>query len=356
VEVTRSERTLVTPFWVRLASETSIWPGWLLIAFPAVLYPLYLALEALFGRGLAAATDLAADFGARVPLMMPITLGYIAMMYTYAARGTFRDLEALRPVLPGGEGTYAELREQLTEFDRRRLWIGGLLGLAFCLLLWEIGTGPSVVRIRAGEWSLESAWNFLIFSVCWITGGRGTVYLIDSARLYSRIGERYVAVDLLDLGPLSPLTRHGLRIVLLLTIITASTVIVYTVGSAAARGLFLVVLFLACFWNVLLAAAAFLLPVRGLRRQIRARKAEKLAQLRAEIRHNEELMTGSGTEAAEAGAKLPGLLAYKHEIQSVREWPFDAPTLTRFFLYVAIPIGSWIGGALVERLLGAALD
>jgi hypothetical protein len=40
----------------------------------------------------------------------------------------------------------------------------------------------------------------------------------------------------------------------------------------------------------------------------------------------------------------------------VREWPFDAPTLTRFFLYVAIPLGSWVGGALVERLLGAALD
>ena len=68
------------------------------------------------------------------------------------------------------------------------------------------------------------------------------------------------------------------------------------------------------------------------------------------------LAAESGTEAAEAGAKLPGLLAYKHEIESVREWPFDAPTPTRFFLYVAIPLGSWIGGALVERLLGAALD
>jgi hypothetical protein len=67
-------------------------------------------------------------------------------------------------------------------------------------------------------------------------------------------------------------------------------------------------------------------------------------------------MTGSGTEAAEAGSKLPGLLAYKREVASVREWPFDAPALTRFFLYVAIPLGSWVGGALVERLLGAVLD
>jgi hypothetical protein len=32
------------------------------------------------------------------------------------------------------------------------------------------------------------------------------------------------------------------------------------------------------------------------------------------------------------------------------------PTLLRLTLYLALPIGSWIGGALVERLLGAALD
>ena len=59
------EPALVTPFWVRIATETSLSPGWLLIAFPAVLYPTYLALEVLFGRGLAAATDFGGDFEAR---------------------------------------------------------------------------------------------------------------------------------------------------------------------------------------------------------------------------------------------------------------------------------------------------
>jgi hypothetical protein len=309
--MTPRKRTLVTPFWVRLATETSFSAGWLLIAFPAVLYPLYLALEALFGRGFAAGTDFAGVFEVRFPLVIITMLGYIAMMYTYAARGTFRDLEALRSVLPGSEATYAELRKKLTRFERRRLWIGGLIGFAFGCVLWEIAAGPWAERIRAGEWSLRSVCNFLLVSAFWITGGRGTMYLIDSARLYSRIGERYVAIDLLDPGPLSPLTRHGLRIVLLLTIITAATVIVNVVGSAPVPSPAVAVVFLSCLWNVPLAAAAFV---------------------------------------------LPGLLAYKHEIESVREWPFDAPTLARFFLYVAIPLGSWIGGALVERLLGAALD
>jgi hypothetical protein len=35
----------------------------------------------------------------------------------------------------------------------------------------------------------------------------------------------------------------------------------------------------------------------------------------------------------------------------VRERPIDAPTLRRFALYLAIPLGSWFGGALVERMV-----
>jgi hypothetical protein len=33
------EPALVTPFWVRIATETSLSPRWLLIAFPAVPNP-----------------------------------------------------------------------------------------------------------------------------------------------------------------------------------------------------------------------------------------------------------------------------------------------------------------------------
>ena len=97
------EPALVTPFWVRIATETSLSPGWLLIAFPAVLYPIYLALEVLFGQGLAAATDFGADYEARYPLYWPTILGYVLMMGVSLARGTFRDLEALRSVLRADE-------------------------------------------------------------------------------------------------------------------------------------------------------------------------------------------------------------------------------------------------------------
>ena len=39
----------------------------------------------------------------------------------------------------------------------------------------------------------------------------------------------------------------------------------------------------------------------------------------------------------------------------MREWPFDASALLRFGLYTAVGVGSWLGAALVERLLDTVL-
>ncbi len=40
----------------------------------------------------------------------------------------------------------------------------------------------------------------------------------------------------------------------------------------------------------------------------------------------------------------------------MREWPYDTPTLLRFALPSLVAASPWLGGALVERALGASLD
>jgi hypothetical protein len=37
-------------------------------------------------------------------------------------------------------------------------------------------------------------------------------------------------------------------------------------------------------------------------------------------------------------------------------WRFDTPTLVRFALFLLIPLGSWLGGAVVERVVDLVLD
>ncbi len=53
---------------------------------------------------------------------------------------------------------------------------------------------------------------------------------------------------------------------------------------------------------------------------------------------------------------LADLLAYRDTITAAREWPVRSPTFLRVFLLLMIPVASWIGGALVERMLGSLLD
>jgi len=54
--------------------------------------------------------------------------------------------------------------------------------------------------------------------------------------------------------------------------------------------------------------------------------------------------------------RLTDLLAYKTQVESTPEWPFDSSTLLRFGLYLLIPVASMIGGALVERVVDMVLE
>jgi hypothetical protein len=98
-------------------------------------------------------------------------------------------------------------------------------------------------------------------------------------------------------------------------------------------------------------AAALLLPARDARNRVREAKAARLDALRAQIRAAEAGLDEGGAFAAQAAVRLPALLALEARVDAVREWPFDAPSLLRFGLYLALGLGSWLGAAAAERLL-----
>lgn len=123
------------------------------------------------------------------------------------------------------------------------------------------------------------------------------------------------------------------------------------VDSAAAPGLVLS-LGGAVLAMVGLASVCLALPIVGVRRAIAAAKTHELAWCNREIRRRRDaLERRDGGE----GAGLADLVAYKDHVAGVREWLLDAPTLARFGLYLALPLGSWLGGAVVERLVDAVL-
>jgi hypothetical protein len=314
------------------------------IAFSCALIALYACTALVFGEPLA---------GDRVPgglseallgfATAALVAGYaLAAGYTINA-GNGRALEELRPHLHGP----AALREPLT-LARSRLYgaAGVLAGLLFILAIddeaWAVLTGArvtsdglfSIVLVPLPFWLLSRAAYFTL-------GGLSSI-----ARL---VGES-LDFDLLDPTALAPLGRMALRGAVLWIGAAAlgSLSIVLTGGSAPE---WIAVLFL-----LAVAAASFLLPVRGVHRRIRERKASELVRTRAELRRDRETVASRAAGADEAAARLPGLLAWEARIEAVREWPFDTPTLMRFALYLLIPLGSWLGGALVERSIDVMLD
>jgi len=105
--------------------------------------------------------------------------------------------------------------------------------------------------------------------------------------------------------------------------------------------------------GIAVAVAALLMPARRLHRNIREAKYRELDQLQSELhRVRDDVSAGRATE----GGRLADLLAYRSYLEEIREWPFDNPTMMRFLLYLMIPIGSWLGGALVERVVSDFLD
>ncbi len=173
---------------------------------------------------------------------------------------------------------------------------------------------------------------------------------IDSRR-HSALARRIAAIDLLDLRPLLPFTRLGLSNAL--RVVGIAAIFSLLLIDVARYG---VMVLLVAGLLVASATTALLFPVRGVHLRIRAAKLEELERVNRAIRGDAEALRGSALVKREATLSLADLVAYRNLVGSAREWPFDASTFRRFGLYLMIPLGSWMGGALVERLVDALLE
>jgi hypothetical protein len=158
-------------------------------------------------------------------------------------------------------------------------------------------------------------------------------------------------VDLLDLTPFHVIGRMSLRFALLWIVGTSiGSLLFLTPGITLGLSAPLIGVMIP---TLCIAAAALLLPARGVQRRIAGAKQAELERVDTELRRVRDAAL-EGDERSQD--RLAGLLSYRSYVSDLREWPFDTSTSRRFALYLLIPLGSWFGGAIVERLLGAVID
>ena len=282
-------------------------------------------------------TNTEGDF--RLSLIHILLTAFVPSAYAYLLSVTKEVAHSLEPVF----GRDAKNQLILSEIGKHSGWklllpafIGVLINL-YATALTTVGSDPWVWQ----EQSFDARWMRILGPMfCGWMGCLFYVLVAESSRL-SSLSSSIASIDLLDLQPYKPLIRQGLTNVLLV------------VGIASIVSLFLLepgfgtLLIQLSILFTLFASIGLMLPLSGIRKKIEKAKQRELNWCKDALKS-----TRNQIKSGDAGNQsFTEVVAYKALIESIRNWPFDSPTLARFALYLLIPLCSTFGGAFVERWL-----
>lgn len=289
-------------------------------------------------------------FATRVALVASISTGYSLATWRWVGASVSRDYHELGVApIDGQAPIHAVSRESL-----RGSRLAGLAGVAFFVSTIELPTLFMGGRLGSAWISVHNLSYMLFLGLLffWIAG-RAAYFSIGRLQLREALDQ--LEIDLLDRRPLQIFGRIGLRNALI-WVIGISIGMLAFVNPELRIAESLIVLVPLLLVTTAIAVAAMVLPMRGLHRRIVATKREELARVENAIRGDTSALAGSRIADRDPPPSLADLIAYKGLVESAPEWPFDGGTLRRFGLYMLIPLGSWVGGALVERAVSLALD
>ena len=194
-----------------------------------------------------------------------------------------------------------------------------------------------------------AVWFFAVAPLTFSVIAKAVYIAFREGQLWSGFRTKVAAPDIFDPAKLRPVTKAAMRgsfswvmgatigtLFFLSNEIDRSTLAPFFIGIGGVAVLYLVA------------------PLVGWHRVLLAEKERQLRDVRKVIdRCWTRLKSAEDDDVALA--KIGGLLALEARIQAAREWPIDFSTIGRLAFYLAIPLVSWIGGALMERAVDAAI-
>jgi len=332
------------PWTARVYARLPGSPFYVGLAIGVTMLTVLVVSEWLMGRfelmpGPGAPDDLTSDF--RVAAVHCLMVAFAPSAYVALIQRTRRTWIAMQ----GAFGlTEHDLDEALRRVGRRPRWLVALvvslaLALSITVVFWTTPGDPTDLSVLIPEvvWHRVFTPVVILYSL-WI----GWQIVQGSWRL-SQASRRIGSLDLLDGEALAPLKSLALM---------HSLAVIGLAACASPLGVEAhLVRLTITIWIItaVLAGLGLVLPLLGVRSVIRAERERELAWCDAELRSARDALK-SGVEPAGAG-RFAEVSAYRSRIEQVSDWPLDAPSFVRFALYLLLPLGSWIGGALVERVV-----
>ncbi len=342
-------RAAAPPWTQRLFEAIPLRPAWVGVLLAAGFIALFFLQELALGRHtlfLDSDDPLNTLRDVRVTVIHCLLISYLPTAYVYLVRGARDTVARVRPILACDPEEWAQLEATAGRYDPTGLRIAAVLGVSGGLLAPYLGQGEDFYTWGANN--AETLWQRVMAPVLGYWFARLAFAVLSESLRLSALAGRLMPLDLFDLRPLTPFTHQGLTHALVI------------VGFSSIQSLFLIEsgygLTLSLMWILTagVATTGLLVPVNGVRKRIRNAKVARLERCREDLRGAQASLDASGGN--EELTRVANLLALRQHLSEIREWPFDASTLRRLALYLLIPLGSWSGGALVERLIDAALD
>jgi len=346
--------TSSSPAWGRLFEAFDATPAWIVGAGVAFAFAAAFVALDLWDGNLDAVLDgripLWQHVEIRSALVVSALLAGVVAIQRYEELGMRSDLERLRSQLRGA-GSRADFDAFAARPAPRLLDAAGATGALMITAIVPTLYLDPLRFTRLETYAMPSViFDLAVGAVLGWTAFRALVAGIVQDRAFARLSRRVTRIDLLDLRPLHAFVRRSLRRTLRwLLLVSLAGLAFVDAGWVQPPATTLTAL-------VGLAAYSFLQPVHAIHRRIREEKQTALERLRAEIRREWRRVEARGEGSDLPGGRLADLLAWEARIAAAPEWPLDTTTLLRFGLYLLLPIGSWLGGAFVERAVDLALD
>jgi len=285
---------------------------------------------------------------ARVCVLLTMLVAYLPLTRRAVVRGGRANLAALRSgVAWGPDGFEAAERKLPGPSPRSRALAGWLSVLAVPLVALLVDRDPGLY-FRPGYWGVAQLWEFGLGAMLAFSTGTLVHAITVEGRRLSELARSIPSIDLLDPSRLAPFARQGL-----LSALPGLILLSFLALNLGDRGWLWAT---GAFGTVALAwtTVAVLLPMRGVHQRMQSAKRAELASVNAAIRGDAAALAGTAIASRAGSAGLVDLIEYRRLVEAVPEWPFEPALRARFLLYVALPLGSWLGGALVERWIEAA--
>tara|TARA_R110002110_G_scaffold111174_5_gene276910 strand:- start:2587 stop:3672 length:1086 start_codon:yes stop_codon:yes gene_type:complete len=275
-------------------------------------------------------------------LCMALLWGSIFGLGEYTRTNNLTDLQLLQ-----GTGVVVDadqidiLRFGPMRATRNRALVFGVMGACAGTLFYNLAYQPDGHIVDILNASLTNYWFIFMTLALFVEIFRNLSYLRADTMSFLGDLDNRIEIDLFDVDKLDPLGRIALRRSLP-WLVSSAIVLLMMFGLSSS-----ILFWILCIGLMINAALVFSLPMWRVHRLIDSEKNRELRKLRADVGRAREVFALD--KSANATSHLTALLTLEARVENVREWPLDLSTIVRFAFYLALPLGSWLGGALVER-------